>query len=118
MEDLYGQSYLAGAFLILSYITYVLWDYRDGRAFGTKRRDDLHSTNDRTFLLGDLLSMIKNADRALDSMFFLLSFSRSARLHGIDGIAACQNSLKTSSTETNQATTRGNHSPTRSLDVA
>ena len=55
--------------IVLAYVGYVVWNYRDRRATGTNRRDDLYAPKDRTFFLGDLLAMIKNRDRALDSMF-------------------------------------------------
>ncbi|GAA6003661.1 hypothetical protein JCM10207_003534 [Rhodosporidiobolus poonsookiae] len=47
-------------------------EYRDGRALFTRRRDDLLSLHgDQHFLLGDLLTMIRNQDRALDRFLAL-----------------------------------------------
>ncbi|GAA6058972.1 hypothetical protein JCM10212_001682 [Sporobolomyces blumeae] len=48
-------------------IVYFAWDYRDGRALGTKRRPDLFSPpGQQHFLLGDVVGMIRSQDRAME----------------------------------------------------
>jgi hypothetical protein len=55
------------AFAVLLGIAYLGWEYRDGRAIGTKRRNDLYSPRgQQTFLLGDVVGLIKNQDRAME----------------------------------------------------
>jgi hypothetical protein len=54
-------------FTLLFGIAYLVWDYRDGRAIGTKRRPDLYSPRGQQyFLLGDVVGLIKNQDRAME----------------------------------------------------
>ncbi|GAA5997838.1 hypothetical protein JCM5350_002745 [Sporobolomyces pararoseus] len=51
----------------LAGLLYFVWHYRDGRAIGTRRRTDLYSPRgQQTFLLGDVIGLIKNQDRAME----------------------------------------------------
>ncbi|GAA5838846.1 hypothetical protein JCM5353_003486 [Sporobolomyces roseus] len=55
------------AFTLLAVLAYFIWDYRDGRAIGTKKRPDLFAPyGQQRFLLGDVIGMIKNQDRAME----------------------------------------------------
>ncbi|GAA5895285.1 uncharacterized protein JCM6883_001461 [Sporobolomyces salmoneus] len=52
---------------LLASLVYFVWHYRDGRAIGTRRRPDLYSPRGQQhFLLGDVINLVKNQDRAME----------------------------------------------------
>ena len=58
------------AFTLLAGLAYFIWEYRDGRAIGTKKRPDLFAPyGQQRFLLGDVIGMIKNQDRAMERKY-------------------------------------------------
>ncbi|TNY20945.1 putative cytochrome P450 monooxygenase [Rhodotorula diobovata] len=61
------SSAQALALALVAALVAVAWHYRDGRAVGTRPRPDLFQVpRQQVPLLGDLLSLVRNQDRALD----------------------------------------------------
>ncbi|GAA5998531.1 uncharacterized protein JCM10292_002763 [Rhodotorula paludigena] len=55
------------ALAFVAFLVALAWHYRDGRAIGTRPRSDLFAPpGQSTFLLGDLIPLVQNVDRALE----------------------------------------------------